>query len=205
VREHAADQDITSKLSKIINDAQIKYWPLRYNFAEDLLERLDQIEARLASRTEGAALRFMPKLSEEEELVHYRETIRRWEARTGKSIRPEIDRLKASVVARKPGELFHPRWQKDFSETFNDFKKIEVEEMRERRNRVIHEEAEKVFADYRARHPGLVRRFEATLSAPPYNLPSKSQAAESPRGALPADHPVDVSTPRPEPAPKGQA
>jgi hypothetical protein len=187
--EHAADQEIMTKLSKIINDTQIKYWPLRYNFAEDLLERLDQIEAHLSSRPKGPAPRFIPKLSEQEEWAHYRETIRRWEAQTSKSMRAEIDRLKASVAARKPGERFHPEWQKDFSETFNDFKKIEIEEMRERRNHVIHEEAEKLFAEYRAKHPGLVRRFEATLSAPPYDLPSKAQAAETPRGAPPADHP----------------
>jgi hypothetical protein len=187
--EHAADQAITVRLSEIINDAQIKYWPLQYNFAEDLLETLDQIEARLAGRAEGPAPRFMPKLDEPEEWAHSRETIRRWKAQTGKSMRAEIDRLKAAVAARKPGERFHPEWQKAFSNTFDDFKKIEVEEMRERRNRVIHEQAEKLFSEYRAKHPGLVRRFEATLNAPPYDLPAKAQAAESARGASPADRP----------------
>src|SRR5262249_53268766 len=160
----------------IMNHAQIKYWPLRYNFAEDLLEKLDQIDARLGGQAEGPAPRFISKLDEQEEWAHYRETIRRWAAQTGKSMRAEIDRLKASVAARKPGERFHPEWQKDFSNTFNDFKKMEVEEMRERRNRVIHKQAEALFSEYRARHPGLVLRFEANINEPPYNLPSKAQS-----------------------------
>jgi hypothetical protein len=173
--EVAASQELTTGLSQIINDARIKYWPLRYDFAEDLLERLDQIEADLAGKKQGKVPRFLPKLDEEEERAHFRETARRWEAQTGKNFRSEINRLKASVAARKPGERFHPEFQKDFSASFDDFIKIEVLEIRERGNRVIHEAAEKLFAKYREGYPQLVQQFEAELKKPEYALPGEAR------------------------------
>jgi hypothetical protein len=173
--EVAASQELSTGLTQIINDARIKYWPLRYEFAEDLLERLDQIESDLAGKKQGKAHRFLPNLDEVEEKAHFRETAQRWEAQTGKNFRTEIDRLKASVAARKPGERFHPEFQKDFSATFDDFIKIEVLEMRGRSNRVIHESAEKLFAKYRDGYPQLVLRFEAELKKPEYALPGEAR------------------------------
>jgi hypothetical protein len=173
-QEQAASQELSANLSQIINECQLKYWPLRYEYAEDLLERLDQIEGSLAGKTESKATRFFPKLAEGEEKAHLRETARRWQAKSGKKFRAEIDRLKASVAARKPGERFHPQFQKDFSRTFDDFIKIEVLEIRERRNQQIHEAAEKLFGKYREIYPQLVDQFEAELSKPEYALPVKA-------------------------------
>jgi hypothetical protein len=46
--------------------------------------------------------------------------------------------------------------------------------MRERRNRVIHQAAKPLLDKYRATVPDLVKQDEATLNAPPYNLPPES-------------------------------
>lgn len=171
----AASQEISSNLSRIINEARIKYAPLRYEYAEDLLERLDRIEADFAGKTEAPPPRYLPTMDEKEEKAHFRETVRRWEAATGKKLRTEVDRLKASVAARKPGELFHPVFQKDFSSTFDDFIKIEVLETREHCNRVIHEAAESVFAKNRERYPLLVRQFEEELKKPEFAIPDAAR------------------------------
>ncbi len=171
----AASQEMSSNLSRIINEARIKYAALRYEYAEDLLERLDRIEADFAGKTEGSPPRYLPTLDEKEEKEHFRETVRRWEAASGKTLRTEVDRLKASVAARKPGELFHPEFQKDFSSTFDDFIKIEVLEARERCNRVIQKAAESVFAENRERHPQVAREFEEQLKKPEFAVPAAAR------------------------------
>ena len=75
---------------------------------------------------------------------HFRETLRRWKAKTGKDLRAEIDKLKAEVAARKPGgPPFHPDFHKHFSAVFDDLIPIEVAEIRERRNRYLHEKAKR--------------------------------------------------------------
>ena len=86
-------------------------------------------------------------------------------------MRDEIDRLQADVAARKPGKSpNHPEFHKAFSAVFDDFIKIEVEEMHERRNRAIHREASSLLDKYRGSQPALVSETEAILDAPPYNL-----------------------------------
>ncbi|GAC1448910.1 MAG: hypothetical protein NVSMB9_32520 [Isosphaeraceae bacterium] len=170
----AASQDMSRELSRIVNDARLKYAPLRYEYAEDLLERLDLIEASLAGTLKGPAPRYFPKLDEDEEKAHLRETTRRWEAATGKKFRVEIDRLKAQVTARKPEERFHPAFQKDFSLSFDEYIKFEVLEMRERCNRAIHKTAESLFTKNREKHPELVRQYEAELNKPEYAFPDKT-------------------------------
>ena len=73
--------------------------PLEYEYNEDLLKILDQFDDHQKARPR-ARPRAMPKLDEEEEVAHLRETIRRWEAKSGKSLRAEVDKLKAAVAAR---------------------------------------------------------------------------------------------------------
>lgn len=80
--------------------------------------------------------------------------------------------LKADVAARRPGEAFHPEFQRKFSQVFDRFIAIEVAEMRERRNRAIHAAAESLLAPFRADHPEPVRRIQELLDRPPYNLPT---------------------------------
>ena len=179
----AARQAITAGLSTVINDASMKFTPLSYEYDEDLLASIDKVEARLSAReiTPATAPRLLPKLDAAEEEAHFREVIRRWTAKTGKSLRDEIDRLKADVAASKSDRSpVRREFHKAFSAVFDDFIKLDVEEMRERRNRAIHEAAAPLLAKYREAQPALVRETEATLDAPPYNLSQSPDPAAPP-------------------------
>jgi hypothetical protein len=163
--------DLATKLSEMLNEKSIRYGSLEYEYDENLLTTIDKAEAYLSGRLKGPAPRAMPKLSELEEYDHFRETIRRWRARTGKDLRAEIDRLKADVAARQPGgPAFHPDFHKKFAAVFDSFIPIEVQEIRERRNRAIHEAAKALFDEYRADAPDLVKEYEETLNSRPYAL-----------------------------------
>jgi hypothetical protein len=164
-------QELQGEVSRIINDTSIAYQQLDYDYAEDLLERLDRYEAYFSADSKGEPPRYMPKLEPEVELAHIQEVIRRWEAQTGKDLRAEIDALKAEVEARTGEELFHPEFQKNFSVAFDDFIKIEVSEIQERRNRSIHEQAEAIFAPHRAEDPEIVEHFQAMIDTPQYAPP----------------------------------
>jgi hypothetical protein len=166
---------IQDAVTQVINEATIRYIPLEYNYDEGLLEELDLIESRLSHKAKAPTTRLLPKLDEAEELDHFRETVRRWEASTGKKLRASIDPLKADVAARKPGVPYHPAFHKKFAAEFDDFIKIEVGEARERRNRQIHEKAKPIFDKYRTAHPETVAHFQKLIDTPPYDL-----AADSP-------------------------
>lgn len=180
----AAAQALQEAMSRAINEATIRYKPLSYRYDEDLLEKLDQIEAHLARDDAVPAPRFLagddksPGLDEAEERDHFRETIRLWRAASGKDLRAEIDRLKADVAARKPGgPTYHPDFHRRFAAAFDDLMKIEVEEMRQRRNRALHEAAKVEFDKYRPTHPDLVRHFEALLDDPQYRASAPAAPA----------------------------
>jgi hypothetical protein len=179
---------LQKELSEAINKASIRYLSLAYDYNEELLEKLDRIEAKLAGKDDRPYPRYLagtarqPGLDEAEELDHFREVFRRWEAKTGKTLRAAIDPLKAEVAARKPGgPPFHPEFQRRFAQEFDTLIKFEVEEMRERRNRALHRETEPLLAKYRDKQPDLVREYESTLNAPPYALPAKDGSAR-PKG-----------------------
>jgi len=176
-----ADQKLGGALSDVINDANVKYHALDYEYNEDLLSILDRVEARLSGGSAALDPLPMPKLDEAEQLAHFKETIRRWTEKTKQDFRATIDALKADVAARKPGEKpFHPEFHKKFAAAFDDFIPIEVEEIRERRNRAIHEKAKPFLDEYRSSAPEVVRLHEQTLNAPPYNLPAATKAAPIP-------------------------
>jgi hypothetical protein len=181
-----ASQQIGGRLSQLINEATARYRPLDYEYDEDLLTKLDGIDAYLSGKSPGAPPRFLPNLDEQEELDHFRETIRRWQLKTGKNLRVEVDKLNAEVSARKPGERpFHPEFHKHFSAAFDDLIAVEVAEIRQRRNKYIHENARAIFDPYRETNPDAVREHEASLSRPPYDLPPPEPAAKasgSPKG-----------------------
>jgi hypothetical protein len=167
-----AHEEVGASLSRLLNDAQGRFRALNYEYDEDLLVTIDRVEAYLSGKSPGPAPRAMPKLDEQEEMDHFTETIRRWKAKTGKDLRVEIDALKAEVAARKPGgPAFHPDFHKHFSLVFDDFIPIEVAEIRERRNRYLHEKAKPLFDAHRAKFPDVVREHESFLDKPPYNLP----------------------------------
>jgi hypothetical protein len=167
-------RELESKINEIINKITLKYTGLRYEYSEGLLKMLDQIESALSGKAEGDPPRFLSQLDPEEEREHFREAIRRWEEKTGKDLRAEVDALKTDVASRPAGKTYHPEFQKKFSQTFDDFIALEVTELRERRNRAIHAEAEAILAPYRAKNPEAVRRIERILNTPPYNLPETS-------------------------------
>jgi hypothetical protein len=178
--------ELSSELSRLINEIEIRYASLEHEYDEDLLATIDKAEAYLSGRLKGPAPRAIPKLTEQEEYDHLRETIRRWQARTGKDLRAGIDRLKAEVAARKPGgPRYYPDFHKRFAAVFDSFIPIEVAEMRERRNQVIHQEAKPLLEKYRATAPDLVKRYEATLNAPPYNVPPQSPPEPTPKTSPP--------------------
>jgi len=134
---------------------------------------LDKIEASLADGSKAPVPRFLPKLDESEEVAHFRETIRRWESKTGKRLRAVIEPFKAEVARRKPGDApFHPEFHKNFSAAIDQLIATEVEEMRERRNLAIHEKAKQVFDAYRESNPDLVGQYEKELSQPQYAVPA---------------------------------
>jgi len=167
--------ELTVELSAILNKEGIRYASLQYEYDEGLLATIDKAEAYLSGRLKEPAPRAMPKLTEQEEYDHLRETIRRWHAQTGKDLRMEIDRLQAEVAARKPGgPQYYPDFHKRFGAVFDSFIPIEVAEMREQRNRAIHQAAKPILDKYRATAPDLVKQYEATLNAPPYNLPPEN-------------------------------
>lgn len=168
--DQALYQQFERQTNQLINDHLQKYTELRYDYNEGLLKILDQIELTLSGKLEGDPPRFLSSLDPQEEREHFQETIRRWEAKTGKKLRPEVDALKAELAARPAGEPFHPAFQRKFSQTFDEFIPIEVADLRERRNRSIHAAAEALLAPHRAKHPEPVRRIEQLLSTPPYNL-----------------------------------
>jgi hypothetical protein len=171
-------QQIGGRLSQLINEATARYRPLDYEYDEDLLTKLDRIDAYLSGKTSGAPPRFLPELDEQEEVDHFRETIRRWQSRTSKNLRAEVDKLNTEVSARKPGERpFHPEFHKRFSAAFNDLIAIEVAEIRERRNKYIHEKASAIFDEYRGKNPDAVREHEGMLNKPPYDLPPSKPMA----------------------------
>jgi hypothetical protein len=177
--DQAVYQRLESEVNKIVSDESLRYLSLQYKYNENLLDIIDQIERLVTGKVPGDPPRFLPKLGAQEELDHFRETVRRWEAQTGKDLRAEVDTLKADVAARKPGEAFHPEFQRKFSRTFDSFVKIEVVELRERRNRAIHAAAEKLLAPNRDKHPEPVRRIETILNTPPYDLPSDGGSESS--------------------------
>ena len=168
-----AEQELTAKIAGVINAADAKYKALRYEYDEDLLRILDRVEARISGESKVLEPRPMPSLEEAEQLEHFRETVRRWERKSKKSLGASIAALKAEVAARKPGgPVFHPDFHKKFAATFDDFIPIEVQEIRERRNKAIHELSGPIFDQYRESAPDAVRRHEQTLNSPPYNPPA---------------------------------
>lgn len=174
-----ASQELGDRLNTLINDATVRFQPLDYEYDEDLLRILDRAEAYLSGKATSPAPRAMPRLDEGEEMDHLRETFRRWTARTGKDLRAEIDPLKAEVTARKPGgPAFHPDFHKRFAASFDDLIPIEVVEIRERRNRYIHERANAILDGYRQKAPDAVLEFEQVLNQPPYNLTNTEPAAD---------------------------
>jgi hypothetical protein len=175
-----AAREFGGKMSDLINEVTERYRPLDYGYNEDLLKMLDQIDRHLSGEVTGPPPRFMPKLDADEEVAHFRETIRRWTAKSGRNLRAEVDKFQAMVAARKPGgKPFNPEFQRLFSEVFDDLIPIEVVELRERRNRSIHEKARPLLDGFREKCPDAVRENEAFLAKPPYGLtatePSKSK------------------------------
>ncbi len=172
-----ASQEIGAKLNQFINDATVRFRPLDYEYDEDLLKIVDRVEASLSGKAPGPPPRELPKLDEQEEVDHFRETFRRWKAKTGKDLRAEIDKLAAEVAARKPdGPRYYPDFHKRFSAVFDDLIPIEVAEIRERRNRYLHEQAKPLLDSYREKDPDAVREYEKVLNQPPYNLPPPEPA-----------------------------
>jgi hypothetical protein len=177
VSNSEASQKIGDAVNTFINEATVRFRPLDYEYDEDLLQIVDRVEASLSGKASGLSPRAMPKLDEQEEMEHFRETFRRWKAHTGKDLRVEIDKLTAEVAARKPnGPQYYPDFHIRFSAVFDDMIPIEVAEIRERRNRYIHQRAKPLLDSYREKDPEAVRSFDEVLNQPPYNVPPPESA-----------------------------
>lgn len=87
-------------------------------------------------------------------------------------MRSEVDRLKTLLAKRNTADKqSQVEFNKEFSTAFDDFVKIEVDELRERRNRWIHDKARPVIDELKAKNAAAADKIQATLNAPPYNLP----------------------------------
>lgn len=170
------EAELQASLTKIINDAEFRYLPLDYDYDEDLLEKMDKVEAALSGKGSWPEPRLLTRLDEAEERDHFRVTLERWSAKTGRDFREAIEPLKAEVAQRSAdGPRNHPDFHKRFSEIFDDFIAIEVAEIRERRNKAIHQAAQAAFESARKDAPEIVAGLEKTLNQPPYNLTSGSE------------------------------
>lgn len=168
--------ELKAKFAEIIESASARFHPLVYKFDEDLLTKMDQAEARLSSGVsssskEPTAPRLIPELDPDEEDDHLRQSIKRWSEKTGKDFRAEIDRLKTDLAGVDQTKAFHPEFHKKFSAVFDVFVPIEVLEMRERRNRSIHQKVRELLEPVRTTHPRMVKFFEKQIADPPYNDP----------------------------------
>jgi hypothetical protein len=165
-------------LSKIINEATTRFSTLDYDFNEDLLKIMDDFARYFATNSDARkALKFerqLPKLDEAEEISHFQESVKRWETKTGKTLRAEVDRIKKLLEARdaKNKESL-ANFNREFSTAFDDFVKIEVDELRERRNRWIHDKAKPVIEELKSKNSAAAASIESTLNNPPYQLPAK--------------------------------
>lgn len=162
-------------VSKIINDATNRFASLDYAFNEDLLEILDGMEKYFSADSEKRkslkVTRHLPQLEEAEELDHFRETISRWESKTGKKLRTVIDQLKTALGNRDvQSKESKTEFNKKFSEAFDDIVKIEIEELRERRNRWIHDRTRLVIEELQKSDASEASRMQNVLDTPPYNL-----------------------------------
>lgn len=169
---------INEQVSKIINDATSQFASLDYEFNEDLLKILDTLSAYFESKPEARASlkldRYLPSIDQADESAHFAESIKRWETKSGKNMRAEVNRLKAILAKRDVQEKQSlVNFNKEFSSTFDDFVKIEVDELRERRNRLIHEKARPLLESLRAKDAAAATKIETTLNSPPYNLPTR--------------------------------
>lgn len=178
-----ANKALAEGITQIVNEMTIRYSPLDYEYDEDLLEKFDQVEAYLAAGAQGEPPRFMERLDADEEVDHLSEAIRRWEAASGKALRPEIDPLKAEVAARDPdGERFHPEFHKRFAVIFDDLIKHEATHILELRNQAIRAKAADLFDTHRTAHPELVRYYEGMVEAQ-YPSPDLGGAEPASAGA----------------------
>lgn len=166
---------LKGELGQIIDDASSRYHPIVYHYDEDLLAKMDGVVAHLQGDAKPAAgaeaVRHFPEIDAKEEDDHFRETIRRWSEKTGKDLRAAIDGLKRDLAAVDKSKPFHPEFHKAFSVVFDDFIAIEVAEIRERRNRVIHARTRELLDPYRSSRPKIVAYFEGTIAGPPYQEP----------------------------------
>jgi hypothetical protein len=137
---------------------------------------MDGVESRLSGKSpksegDAGSVRLIPEIEAGEENDHFRESIARWSKKTGRDLRAEIDRLKAERATADQTKGFHPEFQRKFSEVFDSFIPIEVVEIRERRNRVIHRQVRALLDPYRATRPRTVEYFEKQIAVAPYQDP----------------------------------
>lgn len=173
-RATAADpalfRELQGAFSSMLDEAGQHYQPVVYEYDEDLLAKVDHVEARLRGVSDGEPMRVIPGIDLAEEDDHFRVAFRRWAEQTGLDLRAEVDRLKREKAALDPGEAFHPEFHRSFAAVFDSFIPIEVEEMRRRKNRVVHRKAEEMLAPHRESHPEIVAYFEAVLDQPQFRV-----------------------------------
>ena len=168
--------EIKGTFAQIIEEESARYHPLVYRFDEDLLAKMDGVESKLSRKSppsdaDATKVRLIPEVDADQEEDHFRESIRRWSAKTKRDFREAIDRLKADLAAVDKTKAFHPEFHKKFSAVFDEFIPIEVLEMRERRNRAIHRRVRELLDPHRNERPRTVAYFEKQIAGPPYQDP----------------------------------
>jgi hypothetical protein len=166
--------ELKRELNEIIEEAASRYRPLVYHYDEDLLQKVDRIEARLrgaAVEAKEESERLIPGLEPAEEDDHFRETFRRWATKSGRDLRATIDDLKRQRAGLDPSKPFHPEFHRKFSEAFDDLIAVEVAEIRERRNREIQRRGQALLDRHRSDDPMARAAVEQVLEDPQYRVP----------------------------------
>ena len=167
--------ELEQKFSEIIENASAKYHPIVYHYDEDLLAKMSAALAFLSgAKPEPRPSRLIPEIDEKEEDGHLRETITRWSAKTGRDFGKAVAELETALASVDRSKPFHPEFHREFSKVFDDFIAIEVPEMRERRNRVIHRRVREMLAPHSESKPKIARYFEQMIAVAPYADPDSS-------------------------------
>ena len=169
----AEDPELVNKLaqtfSDIIEEVSAKYHPIVYHYDEDLLSKISAAHAFLSgAKPEPRPARLIAEIDENEEDEHLRETIKRWSSKTGRDFGKAIAELESALASVDRSKPVHPEFHRAFSKVFDDFIAIEVPEMRERRNRVIHRRVREMLAPHVGTKPKVVRHFQQLIAVPPY-------------------------------------
>lgn len=149
----AVESALLEEVNAVIQDSRFRYHPIRFQNPRDFTKIAEQVEGRQSGRLSGEEGRVMPRIDLKEEDEHFRETLERWTAATGKNLREELDAFNQGRPTLD-----------DLRERFGELLAIEEADVIARADREVQRQVEPILAKYRADHPEVVRRQEEMLA-----------------------------------------